>query len=69
MIRLKIKEVAKQKGISQRQLIIRSGLDQRVVVRVMHNDYENIELRTLDRLAKVLGVDASTLIESVPDAE
>lgn len=69
MIRLKIKEVAKEKKVSQRQLIIRSGLDQRVVVRVMHNDLENIELRTLDKLAKVLGVDASTLIESVPDNE
>ena len=66
MIRLKVKEVAQQKGISQRQLMIRSGLDIRIVQRVFRDSTTNITLATLDKLARVLGVDASLLIESDP---
>jgi transcriptional regulator with XRE-family HTH domain len=67
MILLRVKEVANQKGISQRQLVLRSGLDIRIVQRVLRNPKANITLATLDRLAQALGVDASELIESVPD--
>ena len=67
MIRLKVKEIAASKGISQRQLVIRSGLDIKVVQRVLRNPYENILLTTLDQLARALEVDASELIESVED--
>jgi DNA-binding Xre family transcriptional regulator len=69
MIRLKVKEVALQKGISQRQLTLRSGLDIRIVQRVFRDSTTNITLATLDKFAKVLEVDASSLIESVPDPE
>ena len=67
MIHLKVRDIAQQKHISQRQLIIRSGLDIRIVQRVMRNSQSNITLATLDKLAKALEVDASELIESVPD--
>jgi transcriptional regulator with XRE-family HTH domain len=67
MIRVKVRDIARQKGISQRQLVIRSGLDIRVVQRVMRDPYVNIMLATLDRLAQTLGVDASELIESETD--
>jgi transcriptional regulator with XRE-family HTH domain len=67
MIRVKVKEIAQQKGMSQRQLVIRSGLDIRVVQRVMRDPHVNITLATLDRFAQTLGVDASELIESEPD--
>jgi transcriptional regulator with XRE-family HTH domain len=69
MIRVKVKEVAQQKGMSQRQLFLRSGLDIRIIQRVMRDPYVNITLVTLDRIAKTLGVDASELIESVPDQD
>jgi DNA-binding Xre family transcriptional regulator len=69
MIRLKVKEIAASKGISQRQLVLRSGLDIKVVQRVLRNPYENILLTTLDQLARALEVDASELIESVPGKE
>jgi len=68
MIRLRIKEVARQRGVSQRQLVLRSGLDIRIVQRVMRNDNTNITLITLDKLAKALGVDPCELIERVPDS-
>lgn len=67
MIRLRIKEVARQRGVSQRQLVLRSGLDIRIVQRVMRNDNTNITLITLDKLAKALGVDPRELIEPVAD--
>lgn len=64
MIRLKIKEVAQAKGISQRQLMMRSGLDMRIVRNVLRNEHANITMSTLDRIAIVLQVDARELIES-----
>lgn len=67
MFRLRVKEVAQQKGISQRQLVIRSGLDIRVVQRIVRNEKANILTTTLGRLAEALQVDVSELIESVYD--
>jgi transcriptional regulator with XRE-family HTH domain len=67
MIRLKVKEVANQKGISQRQLSLRSGVDIRTVQRIFRDPTRIVTTETLDKFAKVLGVDASELIESVPD--
>ncbi|HLZ62830.1 MAG TPA: helix-turn-helix transcriptional regulator [Ktedonosporobacter sp.] len=67
MIRLKVKEVAQQKGMSQRKLAMRSGVDIRSVQRIFRDPTKIITTETLDKLAKTLGVDASVLIESVPD--
>jgi transcriptional regulator with XRE-family HTH domain len=67
MIRLKVKEVAKEKGISQRQLSLRSGVDIRTVQRIFRDPTRIVTTETLDKFAKVLGVDASELIESVPN--
>jgi DNA-binding Xre family transcriptional regulator len=64
-VRLKVKEVATRKGISQRQLSIRSGIEIKNIQRIMRNPFSNVTTETLDKLAKVLGVDASELIESV----
>jgi len=67
MFRLKVKEVARQKGISQRQLFLRSGVDIRTIRRIFQNPQTVVTVETLARLAKVLEVDVSELIESVPD--
>jgi len=69
MIRLKVSEVCKEKGISQRQLWIKTRIDINTIREILNNPYKNIETKTLDRIAKVLGVPAETLIESVPDEE
>ena len=66
MFRLKVKEVAQAKGISQRQLFLRSKVDITTIRKVFHNPYTVITVETLDRLAMVLEVDVSELIESVP---
>lgn len=68
-VRLKVKEVAQQKGVSQRQLYLRSGVDINIIRRIYRNPGANITIETLGKLAKVLEVDVSELIESVPDDE
>jgi DNA-binding Xre family transcriptional regulator len=67
MYRLKVKEVAQQKGISQRQLFLRSGVDIRTIRRIFQHPDAVVTVETLAKLAKVLEVDVSELIESIPD--
>ncbi len=68
-VRLKVKEVAEQKGMSQRQLSLRSGITIKNVQKIFRRPTSNVTTETLDKLARVLGVDASELIESVEEDE
>lgn len=65
MIRLKVQEIAKQKGVSMRKLTKRSGLAYNTIRLIYRDPYRGIDLPTLDKLAQALGVDASELIESI----
>jgi DNA-binding Xre family transcriptional regulator len=67
MIRLRIKEVAKSKGISQSKLGRMADVDVKTMRRIFTEPTEPIITTTLDRIAKALQVDASELIESIPD--
>ncbi len=67
MIRLKVKEVAEHKGMSQRKLSKLSGVDIKNIQRIYRYPMSIVNTETLDKLAKVLEVDASELIESVQD--
>jgi DNA-binding Xre family transcriptional regulator len=67
MIRLKVKEVAQVKGVGQGKLARLADMDVKTVKRVYRDPYAEISTFTLDKFAKALGVDASELIESVPD--
>jgi transcriptional regulator with XRE-family HTH domain len=69
LFRLKVKEVAKAKGISQRQLFMRSGVDIKTIQNIYRDPHTNITLETLAKLAQVLGVDVSELIENEPKTE
>ena len=69
MVRLKIKEVAETKNISQRKLSRLSGVDIKNIQRIYRNPTSIVNTETLDKLAKVLGVDVRDLLESVPDDE
>ncbi len=67
MVRLKVKEIARQKGISMGKLSRASDISYRTVQRI-YNDPKYIPtIPTLEKLAKVLGVSTSELIEDVPD--
>jgi DNA-binding Xre family transcriptional regulator len=69
MIRLKIREVATEKKISMRKLSKSADIAYNTLRTIYRDPYRQITTGTLDRLAKALGVDASELIESVPDEE
>jgi transcriptional regulator with XRE-family HTH domain len=67
VIRIKLKEVAQVKGFSQARLSRRADVDLRTIQRIYKDPHTNVSLQTLDKLAIALGVDASSLIESVAD--
>ncbi len=67
MIRIKLREVAKEQGISQAKLSRKADVDLRTIQRIYKDPYTNIGLHTLDKLSTALEVDASLLIESVHD--
>ena len=68
-IRLRVKEVAKEKGISQGKLSRSADVDIKTMQKIYRHPTSIVTTETLDKLAKVLGVDASELIESVPDEQ
>ena len=68
-VHLKVKEIAQQKGVSQRQLYLRSGVDINIIRRVFRDPNANVTIETLGKLADVLEVDVSELLESVPGTE
>ncbi|QBD76426.1 XRE family transcriptional regulator [Ktedonosporobacter rubrisoli] len=67
MLRIKVKEIARQKKMSQRKLFLRSRVDLRTLQRIYHDEYANITLDTLGRIAYGLDVNASELIEGRSD--
>ncbi|MGB8348465.1 MAG: helix-turn-helix transcriptional regulator [Ktedonobacteraceae bacterium] len=66
MIRIKLRAVAKARGLGQRKLSKLADVDLRTVQRIYKNPHNFISTETLDKLATALNVDASLLIESVP---
>lgn len=62
-IRLRVKEVAKEKGISMNRLSRLSDLSLNTIQRIWHDPYSSIKAETLAKLAKSLQVDISELIE------
>lgn len=69
MIRLKIKEIARQKNISQARLSRLSDVDVKALRRMYREpEKANIRLETLNKLAYALKVDARELLEYERDA-
>ena len=69
MIRLKVKEIAESKGISQSKLGRMADIDAKTIRRIYKHPTTSLTIILLDRLAKALEVDASALVESVPDEQ
>jgi DNA-binding Xre family transcriptional regulator len=69
MIRLKVREVAEQKQVSQARLSRLSDVDIKAIRRMYREpDKANIRLETLNKLAYALKVDARELLEYERDA-
>jgi DNA-binding Xre family transcriptional regulator len=66
-IRLRVKEIADAKHISQRELSRRTGIDLKNIQHLFHHPDANITMKTLNRLARALKVEPGTLLEHQPD--
>jgi DNA-binding Xre family transcriptional regulator len=69
MLRLRVKEVAEEKGISIARLARKADLDNRTVYRIVHDPFAEITTVTLGRLAEALGISVKDLIEDTPSSE
>ncbi len=69
MVRLKVKEVAAAKGMSQRKLSLRSEVDIKTIQKIYRYPTSIVTTETLDKLARALRVDVSELVESISDDE
>lgn len=67
MIRLRVKEIAKEKGISQGKLSRIANIDENTLKRIYRNPTGIVSTDTLNKLAKALDVPVTALIEDVPD--
>ena len=67
MIRLKIKEVAEEKGFNMSSLARKSDLGFSTIKRIWKDPYKNIDLKMLEKIAKALDVSPLGLIEDIPD--
>lgn len=66
MIRLKVREVAKAKGMSQSKLGRIADVDVKTMRRIFREPTAPVTTTILDRIAVALQVDASLLLESEP---
>jgi len=68
VVRLRVKEVAREKGVSMGRLQREANVAYNTVKRMFRNPYYITTTETLGKLARVLGVQPGELIEEVPDA-
>ena len=69
MIRLKIREIAEQKGIGLSKLSRLADVHYKTIQHIWRDPYQGINTKTLEKIAKALGVATSELIEDVADDE
>lgn len=69
MIRLKVKEIAQAKGISQNRLSHLAILDVKVIRKMFQQPTSSFTTYALEKVAKALEVDITDLLETVPDEE
>jgi DNA-binding Xre family transcriptional regulator len=69
MLRLRVKQLADERGLNRNQLQLRSGVTLPLLTRYWNNETGAVTLDALERIARALGVKAVDLIEEVPDSE
>ena len=67
MVRLRVKEVLKEKKISMSKASHMADLSYNTVQELCRNPYHEVSITTLNKLARALGVTVADLIEDVPD--
>lgn len=66
-VHLRVREIAEAKGFNQASLARASGLGFTTVRRLWHKPRQEVSTKTLERLARALGVSIADLLEEEPD--
>lgn len=69
MLRLRVREVAEQKGYNMSSLSRASDVSFTTIKRYFRNPYSYANTDTLEKIALTLGVEVGDIIERVPDTE
>lgn len=67
MVKLRVKQIAKEKHISMGKLSRLSDVNYRTIQRIFNEPEYMPTIPTLEKLARVLGVSTGDLIEDIPD--
>jgi len=67
MLRLRVKEIAEEKGFNQSSLARESGVGFTTVKRLFRDSYRETSLVVLEKISRALGVSIHDLIEELPD--
>jgi DNA-binding Xre family transcriptional regulator len=68
MVHLRVKEIAKQRGISMGKLSRTADVSYKTVKRIYDDPHYSVTTNTLEKLARALGVPTATLLEDEPDS-
>lgn len=63
MLRLRIREIAEEKNISMSKLSRTADVNYKTIQTIWRDPYHGINTKTLERIAKALGVPTSDLLE------
>ena len=66
-LRLRVKEVAKERGMSMTKLHIKSEVAYSTIRRLFRDPFAEVTTTTINRLANALGVPPTDLLEDVPE--
>lgn len=67
MLRLRVKEIAEDKGYNMSSLSRAADVHFTTIKRIWRNPYEGANIVTLKKIARVLAVSLDDLVEDVPD--
>jgi len=67
MLRLRVKEVAQEKGFSQGKLARAADMATNTLRAIYRDPYREISTTTINKLARALDVPVTDLIEDVPE--
>lgn len=68
-IRLRLKEILAEKGISQRELARRMGIRHPTINHLCSDSVDRVYIRTLEKICETLDITVDQLIVSVEDDE
>lgn len=67
MLRLRVREVAQEKGISMSKLSRIADVNYKTIQTIWRDPYHGLNTKTLERLAQALDVPSADLLEDVLD--